>query len=101
MSRGTLACLLGRSFPFPSLIGIFPSFCQALAEDRVTTPTKKKKKGIFKTQRVFAPSSSEFIPFLTCHHSITDFEINAFLNQDSYRLLKFVSSDLVSIFDTG
>jgi hypothetical protein len=33
-------------------------------------------------------------------HSITDFEINAFLNQDSYRLLKFVS-DLVSIFDTG
>ena len=55
---------------------------------------------MFKTLRVFAPSSSEFIPFLTCHHSITDFEINAFLNQDSYRLLKFVS-DLVSIFDTG
>ena len=24
-------------------------------------------KGIFKTLRVFAPSSSEFIPFLTCH----------------------------------
>ena len=55
---------------------------------------------MFKTLRVFAPSSSEFIFFLTCHHSITDFEINAFLNQDSYRLLKFVS-DLVSIFDTG
>jgi len=36
---------------------------------------------MFKTLRVFAPSSSEFIPFLTCHHSITDFEINAFLNQ--------------------
>ena len=36
----------------------------------------------------------------TGHHSITDFEMNAFLNQDSYRLLKFVS-DLVSIFDTG
>jgi len=34
--------VLGRSFPFPSLIGFFPSFCQALAEDRVTTPTKKK-----------------------------------------------------------
>jgi len=32
---------------------------------------------MFKTLRVFAPSSSEFIPFLTCHHSITDFEINA------------------------
>jgi len=55
---------------------------------------------MFKTLWVFAPSSSEFIPFLTCHHSINDFEINAFLNQDSYRLLKFVS-DLVSIFDTG
>jgi len=39
--------VLGRSFPFPSLIGIFPSFCQALAEDRVTTPTKKKKKNIY------------------------------------------------------
>ena len=57
-------------------------------------------KRMFKTLRVFAPSSSEFISFLTCHHSITDFEINAFMNQDSYRLLKFVS-DLVSIFDTG
>ena len=56
--------------------------------------------GMFKTLRAFAPSSSEFIPFLACHHSITDFEINAFLNQDSYRLLKFVS-DIVSIFDTG
>ena len=55
---------------------------------------------MFKTLRVFAPSSSEFIPFLAYHHSITDFEINAFLNQDSHRLLKFVS-DLVSIFDTG
>jgi len=38
--------------------------------------------------------------FLACHQSITDFEINAFLNQGSYRLLKFVS-DLVLIFDTG
>ena len=56
--------------------------------------------GMFKTLRAFAPSSSEFIPFLTCHHSITDFETIAFLNQDSYRLLMFVS-DLVSIFDTG
>jgi hypothetical protein len=55
---------------------------------------------MFKTLRVFAPSSSEFIPFLACHHSITGFMINAFLNQDSYRLLKFVS-DLVSNFDTG
>jgi len=56
-------------------------------------------EGMFKTLRAFAPSSSEFIPFLACH-SITDFEINAFMNQDSSRLLKFLS-DLVSIFDTG
>ena len=62
--------------------------------------TLAEEKHMLKTLRVFAPSSSEFIPFLTCHHSITNFEINAFLNQDSYRLLKFVS-DLVSIFDTG
>ena len=54
---------------------------------------------MFKTLRAFAPSCSEFIPFLPCH-SITDFEINAFLNRDLYRLLKFVS-DVVSIFDTG
>eukprot|EP00967_Tisochrysis_lutea_P101092 scaffold151423_cov15-Tisochrysis_lutea.AAC.1 len=53
------------------------------------------------TLRVFAPpSNADFIPFLACHHTITDSEINAFLNQDSYRLLRFVS-DLVSIFDTG
>jgi hypothetical protein len=57
-------------------------------------------KRLFKILHAFAPSSSEFITFLACHHSITDFEINAFLNQDSYRLLKF-TSDLVSIFDTG
>ena len=42
--------VLGRSFPFPSLIGFFPSFCQALAEDRVTTPTKKKKKSFIQVQ---------------------------------------------------
>jgi hypothetical protein len=57
-------------------------------------------KTLHATLHAFAPSRSEFIPFLACHYSITDFEINAFLNQDSYRLLKFVS-DLVSIFDTG
>ena len=48
-------------------------------------------EGMFKTLRAFAPSSFEFNSFLACHHSITDFKINAFLNQDSYRsLLKFV-----------
>ena len=37
-------------------------------------------EGMFKTLCAFAPSSSEFIPFLACLHSITDFEINAFQN---------------------
>ena len=41
-------------------------------------------EGMFKTLHAFAPSSSELIPFLACHHSITDFEINAVLNQNSY-----------------
>ena len=40
-------------------------------------------EGMFKALRAFAPLSSEFNPFLACHHSITSFEINAFLNQDS------------------
>jgi len=38
-------------------------------------------EGMIKTQHAFAPSSSEFIPFLACHHSITNFEINAFKNE--------------------
>lgn len=55
----------------------------------------------FKPFHAFAQRpDSGFIPFLACHHSITDSEINDFLNQDSFRLLRFVS-DLVSIFDTG
>jgi len=83
----------------PSLLFFLLSVRSLLGAVAVTPP-KKIFERMFKTLRVFAPSSSEFIPFLTCHHSITDFEINAFLYQDSYRLLKFVS-DLVSIFDTG
>jgi hypothetical protein len=45
-------------------------------------------EGMFKTLHAFAPSRSEFIPFLAWIHRITDFEINAFQNQDSYTLLK-------------
>jgi len=33
-----------QEFSFSQSYRFFPSFCQALAEDRVTTPTKKKKK---------------------------------------------------------
>ena len=75
-------------------------FCKCVEVCELRMRYRGLIEGMFKTLRVFAPSSSEFIPFLTCHHSINDFEINTFLNQDSYRLLKFVS-DLVSIFDTG
>jgi len=60
--QGGFFCL-GRSFPFPSLIGFFPSFCQALAEDRVTTPTKKKKKAASAVLSVWpvARSVAQFI----------------------------------------
>ena len=75
-------------------------FCKCAEVCELRMRYRDRFERMFKTLCVFAPSSSEFIPFLTCHHSITDFKINAFLNQDSYRLLKFVS-DLDSIFDTG
>jgi hypothetical protein len=75
-------------------------FCRCAEVCELRMRYKDLFDGMFKTLHVFAPSSFEFIPFLACHHSFTDFEINAFLNQDLYRLLKFVS-DLVSIFDAG
>ena len=70
-------------------------FCKCAEVCELRMRYKDLFEGMFQTLHAFAPSSSEFIPFLSCHHSITDFEINAFLNQDSYRLLKFVS-DLVN-----
>ena len=39
--------LFRQEFSFSQSYRLFPSFCQALAEDRVTTPTKKKKKDLF------------------------------------------------------
>jgi len=65
-------------------------FCKCAEVCELRLRYRDPFEGIFKTLRAFAPSSSESVPFLTCHHSITDFEINAFLNQDSYRLPKFV-----------
>jgi len=38
--------LFRQEFSFSQSYRFFPSFCQALAEDRVTTPTKKKKKKV-------------------------------------------------------
>eukprot|EP00983_Pelagomonas_calceolata_P013580 435026-Pelagomonas_calceolata.AAC.1 len=43
---------------------------------------------------------ADFIPFLANFHILTDLEINAFLNQESYSFSKFLS-ELVSIFDAG
>ena len=83
------------------ILKILPFFCKCAEVCELRMRYRDLFEGMFKTLRAFASSSSEFILFLACHHSsITDFEINAFLNQDSYRLLKLVS-DLVSIFDTG
>jgi len=39
--------LFRQEFSFSRSFRFFPSFCQALAEDRVTTPTKKKKEDHF------------------------------------------------------
>ena len=58
-------------------------FCKCVEVCELGMRYRDLFEGMFKTPlRGFAPSSSEFIPFLACHHSITDFEINAFLNQD-------------------
>jgi len=62
-------------------------FCKCAEVCELRMRYKDLFEGMFKTLHALAPSSSEFIPFSACHHSITDFEINAFLNQDSYRLL--------------
>ena len=48
-------------------------FCKCAVVCELRMRYRDLFKGMFKTLRVFAPSSSEFIPFLTCHHSITDF----------------------------
>ena len=63
-------------------------FCKCAEVCELRMRYKDLFEGMFKTLRAFAPSSSEFTHFLACHHSITGFETNAFLNQDSYRLLK-------------
>ena len=49
---------------------------------------------------VVSLSDTEFVPFLARFQVMTDPEINAFLNQDSCRLSKFLS-ELISIFDAG
>ena len=64
--------LFRQKFSFSQSYRFFPSFCQALAEDRVTTPTKKKKK---EGAECFCPKRSqtaclEFYPFFT-HQSVT------------------------------
>ena len=57
-------------------------FCKCVEVCELRMRYRYLFEGMLKTLRAFALSSSEFIPILACHHSITDFEINAFLNQD-------------------
>ena len=47
-------------------------FCKCAEVCKLRMRYRDLFEGMFKTLRAFAPSSSEFIPFLTCHHSITD-----------------------------
>jgi hypothetical protein len=67
---------------------------------------RRKYKDLFdslKPRRMIARpahADSDFIPFLPSNLSITDSEINDFLNQNSFKLFKFVS-ELVSIYDSG
>jgi len=56
---------------------------------------------VFRPLHAFAQTlNSDFTPFLATFHNITDSEVNLFLNQDSFRLFRFLS-DLVSLVDTG
>ena len=65
-------------------------FCKCAEVRELRTRYKDLFEEMLKTLRVFAPpSNADFIPFFACHHTITDSEINAFLNQDSYILLRF------------
>ena len=76
-------------------------FCKCAEVCQLRTRYKDLFADIFKPLQVFAQSpESDFTPFLACFHSITDSEVNSFLNQDSFKLFSFLS-DLVSFFDTG
>lgn len=76
-------------------------FCKCAEVCELRKKYRDLFEDFFKPLHAFAQRpDSGFIPFLACHHSITDSEINNFLNQDSFRFIRFVS-DLVSIFDTG
>ena len=50
-------------------------FCKCAEVRELRMRYRDLFEGMFKTLRAFAPLSSEFIPFLACHHSINDFEI--------------------------
>lgn len=76
-------------------------FCRCAEVCALRAKYKDLFVDIFRPLHAFAPASeSEFIPFLACHHDITDAEVNAFVNQNSIRLSRLLS-DLVSLFDIG
>ena len=56
-------------------------FCKCTEVQELRARYEDLFEEMSKTLRVFAPSSNaDFIPFLACHHTITDSDINAFLN---------------------
>lgn len=55
---------------------------------------------IFKPLHWFVRSETVFIPFLARFHYVSDYEMRAFMNQDSIRFFRFLS-ELVSLFDAG
>ena len=63
--------LFRQEFFFSQSFRFFPSFCQALAEDRVTTPTKKKKR-ILARVRVICMSCANW----ACYYAIPMQEFN-------------------------
>ena len=82
-----------------SEFALFYCKCKEVCELR--TEHKDLFVDLFRPLHAFTrPSNTEFIPFLACFQVMTDPEINAFLNQDSRRLLKLLS-ELISIFDAG
>ena len=47
-------------------------FCKCAEVCELRMRYRDLSEGMFKNLRAFAPSSSAFVPFLACHHNITD-----------------------------
>ena len=63
--------LFRQEFSFSQSYSFFPSFCQALAEDRVTTPTKKKKD-TYLAVKCYKPDLDDIRPCLSSTGNIEE-----------------------------